>query len=376
MTYVELFFDLVFVFAVTQLSHHLLADLTLVRGAETALLLTAVWSVWVFTTWATNWLDTNRAPVRLMLLALTVAGLVVSTSIPEALGTRGLTFAIAFVVMHHGRNLFLLGCLREHDPQSFRNFLRIEVWLGLAAICWIAGGLVETPARVVLWALALFLELGSPWWRFWTPRMGFSEIADWRVSAHHFSERCGLFVIIALGESILVTGMTFSEAGWTAATVAAFVAAVTGSIAMWWVYFATTADDAAAELAESEDPGRLARNAYTYSHLPMVAGIILTAAADEMVLVHPGGHDGHAGTAAVAAIIGGPALFLFGSAAFNRMMCRVWPLSHLAGLGLLVVLAAAGSVASPLILSAGTTLVLVAVGVWESLASDVRVAHE
>ena len=371
-TYVELFFDLVFVFAVTQLSHHLLEHLTIAGAAETALLLLAVWSVWVYTTWATNWLDTNRAPVRLMLLALTVAGLLVSTSIPEALGRHGLTFAIALAVMHNGRNLFLLWCIGDHDPQSRRSFQRIGFWLALAGVCWIGGGLAAGSARVTLWALALAIELGSPWWRYWMPGFGASAISDWRVSPHHMAERCGLFMIIALGESILVTGATFGPLEWTAAHVAAFITAISGSIAMWWVYFATTADEAAAELASSSDPGRLARNAYTYSHLPMVAGVILTAVGDEIVLVHPGGPTE---PAVLAAIVGGPALFLFGSAMFNRMICGVWPASHLVGVGLLGVLALV-SVASPLTLSAGTTLVLVTVGAWETLASEVRSAHE
>ena len=267
-TYVELFFDLVFVFAITQLSHHLLEHLTIEGAAETALLLLAVWSVWVYTTWATNWLDTNRAPVRLMLLALTVAGLLVSTSIPEALGRHGLTFAIALAVMHNGRNLFLLWCIGDHDPQSRRSFQRIGFWLALAGLCWIAGGLAAGSARVTLWALALTIELGSPWWRYWMPGFGASAISDWRVSPHHMAERCGLFMIIALGESILVTGATFGPLEWTAAHVAAFITAISGSIAMWWVYFATTADEAAAELASSSDPGRLARNAYTYLASP------------------------------------------------------------------------------------------------------------
>jgi len=308
------------------------------------------------------------------MLVLTAAGLVLSTSIPDALDERGLVFATAFVAMHHGRNLFVLWCVGDRDPASFRSFLRIEIWLAMSGVCWIAGGLAHGPARIALWVLALFLELGSPWWRYWTPGLGSSSLADWRVSAHHFAERCGLFVIIALGESVLVTGATFGEiVDWTPPVVAAFAVALSGSIAMWWVYFATTADEAAEEMARSADPGRLARNAYTYSHLPMVAGIIMAAAGDELVLAHP---TGHAAVAAVSTVVGGPALFLVGSAMFNRMMCGVWPVSHL--LGLVVVAGTSGlaPIASPLALSAATTIVLAGVGVWETLASGIRSAHE
>jgi low temperature requirement protein LtrA len=372
-TYVELFFDLVFVFAVTQLSHHLLEHLTIAGAAETALLLGAVWMVWVYSMWATNWLDTNRAPVRLMVLALTAVGLVLSTSIPDAFGRRGLAFGIAYALMQNGRNLFLLWCIGDRDPVSRRNYTRIQFWFVVSGGLWIAGGFAGGPARIVLWAIALFLEIGSPWWRFWTPGMGQSSVSDWRVSAHHMAERCGLFMIIALGESILVTGATFDRFDWSPAVMAAFAVAVSGSIAMWWVYFATTADDAAAELASASDPGRLARGAYSYVHLPMVAGVILTAAGDELVLAHP---TGHPDVATIAAIVGGPALFLAGSAMFNRMICRVWPLSHLVGLGLLLGLFWLAPVASPLALSAGTTLVLAAVGAWETMAGEIRTAHE
>jgi low temperature requirement protein LtrA len=291
------------------------------------------------------------------------AGLVVSTSIPDAFGGRGLAFAVAYAAMQNGRNLFTLWCIGDRDRASFRSFLRIQAWLALASILWIAGGLAGGPARFAWWTAALALELGSPWWRYWTPGLGRSTIADWHVSPHHFAERCGLFVIIALGESVLVTGATFARLDWNAAVVAAFFAAFTGSVAMWWVYFATTADEASAEMAGRDDPGRLARGAYTYSHLPLVAGIIVAAAGDELVLAHP---RGHASLAVVLSTVGGPALFLAGSALFNRQICREWPRSHAAGLLLLAVCAALAAVAAPVIVSGATTLTLAGVGGWET----------
>jgi low temperature requirement protein LtrA len=362
-TFAELFFDLVFVFAITQLSHHLLEHLSLSGAAETALLLLAVWIVWVYSTWAINWLDADHDLVRFVLFVLMAGGLVVSTTLPDAFGHRGLAFASAYAFIQVGRTAFTVWCLHGKDHASARNFTRILAWLVVSGTCWILGGLSEGHSRIAWWVLALGLEFGSPWWRFWTPGLGFSTIGDWRVSAHHFAERCGLFVIIALGESILVTGATFARLEWSAATLAAFVAAFAGTVAMWWVYFATTADQASRELAASARPGELARAAYTYAHIPLVAGIVVTAVADELVLAHPGGHTS---LAAAAVILGGPALFLAGSALFNRLMCDEWPSSHvvgLAGVGLLVL---AVSVASPLVLTAATTVVLVGVGAWES----------
>src|SRR5262245_20512827 len=121
-TFVELFFDLVFVFAVTQVSHFLLEHFSVMGVLEAALLFLAVWWVWIYTSWATNWLDPDTAPVRLMLFALMFAGLVMSTSLPEAFDSRGLAFAAAYVFAQVGRSVFMLWVLRAHHPVNFRNF--------------------------------------------------------------------------------------------------------------------------------------------------------------------------------------------------------------------------------------------------------------
>jgi low temperature requirement protein LtrA len=149
--FVELFFDLVFVFAITQLSHALLEHFTLLGAIQTTLLLMAVWWVWVYTTWVTNWLDPETPGVRLMLFVLMLAGLVLSTSLPEAFGTRGLAFAAAYVFMQVGRSLFMVWALGAHSPRNRRNFQRITVWLALSGVCWIAGGLADGTTRFGLW---------------------------------------------------------------------------------------------------------------------------------------------------------------------------------------------------------------------------------
>ena len=130
-TFVELFFDLVFVFAVTQLSHALLEHLTFSGAAQTTLLLMAVWWVWIYTSWATNWLDPEKIAVRLMMFALMLAGLVLSTSIPQAFETKATAFASAYVFMQVGRGLFTMGAVRPESPGNYRNFQRINAWLVL-----------------------------------------------------------------------------------------------------------------------------------------------------------------------------------------------------------------------------------------------------
>jgi low temperature requirement protein LtrA len=362
-TFVELFFDLVFVFAVTQISHGLIEHLTPEGLVHAVLLLMAVWWVWIFTSWVTNWVDPERTPVRLMLFALMLGGLVLSTSIPKAFQEKGLAFAGAYVFMQVGRCLFMLWALKGVHPGNYRNFLRITSWLALAGVFWIAGGFAEGGWRLSLWLIALGIEYISPSVGFWTPGLGRSSSTEWDVEGAHMAERCGLFIIIALGESIVVTGARFANLPWNATTIAAFVVAFLGSVAMWWVYFNVGAERASRHIAASADPGRVARFVYTYLHLPLVAGIILAAVGDELVLAHPTGHT-DAKTAAV--LLAAPALYLLGNLMFKRATATSPAFSHMVGLGLLALLIPVSGLAQPLTFSAATTAVLVLVAAWET----------
>ena len=364
-TFVELFFDLVFVFAVTQLSHALLAHFTALGAVETLLLMMAVWWVWIYTSWVTNWLDPERIPVRLMLFAIMLAGLILSSSIPKAFAELGLVFALAHASIQIGRTLFMLWGVRGHVSQTV-NFRRILAWLCVSGLFWILGGLAEGEMRLAFWVMALLIEYAGPSLGFWTPGLGRSTTADWDVEGGHMAERCGLFVIIALGESILVTGATFSNLAWTLPVVLAFLSAFVSSLAMWWIYFNAGAERGTEMITSSRDPGRLARLAYTNIHLFIVAGIIVTAVGDEFTLAHP---DGHADMKMAAAIVGGPALYLIGTLLFRRAVTGLLPKIQLAALVLLAVLFLASGLFSPLALSLATTIVLGAVAFAEKGAA-------
>ena len=355
-TYVELFFDLVFVFAVTQISHTLLAHFTLLGALQVTVLFLAVWWVWVFTSWITNWLNPEKTPVRLLLFAMMLGGLVLSTSIPAAFEERGLWFAIAYAAMQVGKTIFLWLSTPPSRPRTRMNAIRIAAWLSMSAIFWIAGGVMEGQSRLVLWAIALVIEYISPAVRFWIPRYGASSVADWMIEGGHMAERCALFIIIALGESIVVIGATFAELTWTTENVLAFVAAFTGSLAMWWIYFHVGAEAGSEQLSKSSEPGRLARLAYTYLHMPIVAGIIVSAVADELVLKHP---SGHSDLKTVISAIGGPLLFLFGTILFKYSFRGFLQLSHGVGIIALCVLAWFASDLSPLVLSILTTAIMI-----------------
>jgi low temperature requirement protein LtrA len=304
-------------------------------------------------------------PVRVLLFALMLGGLVLSISIPQAFESRGIWFAVAYAAMQVGRTIFFLLSIPPARTSARLNAVRILVWLATSAIFWVAGGLAEGDLRLVLWTLALGIEYLSPAVRFWIPTYGPSSLADWVIEGGHMAERCAGFIIIALGESIVVTGATFAELSWTAETLCAFMSAFLGSLAMWWLYFNKGAEAGSEMISRSSEPGRLARLAYNYLHMPIVAGIIVSAVADDLVLTHPGGHSD---LKTVVSSIGGPLLFLIGTILF-KLVIRGWlQLSHIAGIAALGLLAWFAGELSPVLLSVLTTAIMIVVAVWESIS--------
>ncbi len=360
----ELFFDLVFVFAITQLSHLLLTHLDAGGALQTAMLLLALWWAWVDTAWLTNWFDPDRRPVRLMLIGAMVATLIMAVALPEAFGDRGLMFAVAFATLQVGRTAFAVIGLRDR-PGLHRNFQRILEWRAVSGLLWLAGGLAIGPARTTFWVAAVAMDSLGPVLGFVAPGLGRSTTRDWNISGAHLAERCKLFLIIALGESILVIGGTFSELDITRTTLAAFVVAFLGSVALWWIYFDLSFDAAEQAIASSSDPGRLGRFAYTYLHIPMVAGVIVTAVGDELVIVHP---FEHASLETMATVLGGPALFLAGHLLFKRAVFGVWSVPRLSAIGALAIVAVLGHDWTRLALSSAVLLIIAAVS-WYDIRS-------
>jgi low temperature requirement protein LtrA len=362
-TNIELFFDLVYVFAITQLSHYLLGHAD-VRGAlQAGLLLVMVWLVWSYTTWVTNWLDPELMAVRLLLVVLMLISLAMSASLPRAFEDLGLWVGGAYAVQQIGRTVFMVIALRGHPLEA--NFQRILAWCVVSSAFAVAGGLAHGNARALLWLVAVCVDLLGGIVGFYTPGLGRSRTSDWTIEGGHFAERCQAFILIALGESIVIIGATLTEMKEvTAASVTAFVIAFAGSVAMWWLYFDRSAGAAAEMIARSDDPGRLGRSAYHLIHPVMVAGIIVSAAADEKVLSDPGQP---ASAAAAWMILGGPALFLAGHAAFKLVVWRVisWP--RLAGVAGLALLALAAHAIPALALAACAAVLVTAVAVSDRL---------
>jgi low temperature requirement protein LtrA len=308
-TFFELFFDLVYVFGVTQLSHHLLeAGLSWSAAAETALMLIALYWAWNYTTWMANWFDPETTAVRLILIVVMLASLLMAVAIPEGFGDRALLFAASYVGLQIARNAFVVAVT---PPGPFhRNFQQILAWSVLSAPLWIAGGLIDD-ARWPLWVAAMAVDLAAPLVRFWLPGVGKTPHQQWQIDGGHFAERFELFVIIALGESIVLIGITASDVGLSASVTVALGLAFMSSTALWWLYFSDTARLLAGRIGASgfEETGALGRDVFTYLHLPIIAGIVLMAVGDELVIAHP---DESLELSGAVTMLGGPALYLVG----------------------------------------------------------------
>ncbi len=369
-TSLELFYDLVFVFAVTQVSHLLLGHLTWQGAGRAAFVLLVVWWSWNYTTWVTNELDPDSVLVRLLLIGLMLASLLMAIAIPDAFGDKSLLFAGSYVAIQVGRHTFLTFIAAEPGTIERRRAGRILTWFCAAGVLWIAGALADGGLRTALWLCALALDYGAPAVTFWIPGVPRLGLDTWHVGTEHFAERFQLFIIIALGESIVITGATTADLPLTAGRVAALAVAFLGSAALWWLYFNLAAAITTRRLGEAEHRTQLARDAYTYLHVVIVAGILLTAVGDELVIALPGAE---LSGAKLAVVVSGPALYLLAHVALRlRMDGRLSP-RRLAGALVCLALAAVGSFAAALVVAALLLGVLVAVIAGDYRASSVRV---
>jgi low temperature requirement protein LtrA len=373
-TTLELFYDLVFVFAITQVSHLLLEDLSWEGAAQSLLVLLVVWWSWNYTTWATNELDPASSVVRLLLIGVMLASLVMAVAIPEAFGDRALLFAGGYVTIQVGRTAFLAFAAAPAGTMERERATRILIWFVASGVLWVGGAILGGSAQVVLWLLALGLDYGAPLVTFWVPGLRKVDPSAWQLETAHFAERFQLFVIIALGESIVLTGATTSDLELDTARVAAFAIAFLGSAAYWWLYFSHAAAVAQRRLELSANRTLTARDAYTYLHVVIVLGVIVAAVGDELVIKHP--TEVLPGSE-VAAVVAGPAIYLGALSLFRLRMTGSISPSRLLGALACLALGALGVVVSGLVLAGSVVAVLVAVIAYEHVeASGRRAAAE
>jgi len=354
----ELFYDLVFVLAVTQVSHLLLDDLTWRGAARATLVLLVVWWAWNYTTWVTNMLDPDSVVVRLLVLAIMFASLVMAVAIPEAFGSRALLFAGAYVAIQVGRHVFITFVVASRDSPERQPAAHILTWFVASGVFWISGALASGPTRIALWIVALGIDYAAPLVFYRVPGRPRLDQSAWDVETSHFAERFQLFVIIALGESIVVTGATTSELSLGAARMAAFGIAFLSTAALWWLYFSYVAAIAQRRLELSTESTKLARDGYTYLHVVIVAGVIVSAVGDEIVIAHP---MDRLPTAELVAVAAGPAIYLLGHVLFRLRMAGSVSGRRLAGAIACVVVGLIGIVTPALVVAALLVAVLVVV---------------
>lgn len=355
--FLELFFDLVFVFAVTQLVGVLHAEHGLAGWGRTGLLLWLVWWAWSQYAWTGNAIDLDRRPVRLVVLAASLAMLAAAVALPQAFGDDAAAFALPYVAVRlAGLALYWIGL--AHDPAhraALRTYLPAAL-VGPALV--LVGGLAGDGARPWWWLAAVAVDVAS---------VVAGGRGEFRVDAAHFAERHGLVVIIALGESVVAMGLIAEEAGLTARVTWVLVAAFAVVAGFWWTYFDWVAGAVEARLAREHDHrprGNLARDLYTLGHLPIVAGIVVFAVAVEEALLHPAEPLHGLGVAALAV---GPVLFLAGFVAGNRRATGTWLWPRLAGIAAVTLVAlVVGPRADPVVTLGCLAVVVVAVAVAES----------
>ena len=361
--FAELFFDLVYVFAVTQISHFLLENMTGIGAVQTSVLWFAVWLGWQYTCWMTNWFDPDKPAIRGILFALMLLALVMAAALPEAFGERGLIFAAAFAAIQVGRSLYVRWSLRGGFALA-KNYNRILAWSLVSAAFWIAGGFAEGEHRLLLWAIAVACDYFAPMGGFRFPGLGKSDSStEWTVEGGHIVERCALFMIVALGESLLVTGATLGKVEhWDVPVLSAMLVAFASTVAMWWLYFNIAVKDATHHIVASKNPGGLAAY-FHYVHVIIIAGVIVSAVGSELVIAHP---DGHMAWKYLITLVSGPVIFLVGNALYKRAVYGRMPLSHLAGIAMLIVTGLVAWFTSLLVYGILTTVVLLFVTAWET----------
>jgi low temperature requirement protein LtrA len=353
-SHVELFFDLVYVFAVTQLSHSLHEHLTGLGALETLVLFLAVWWAWNYTAWATNWIEPAHAAVRLLLVGLMLVSLVMSASIPAAFGSRGLPFAAAYVGLQVIRSGFMVAAFA--GERMGRNYAQLLAWSCIAGAVWVAGAFADHDARLWIWIAAVAIDYAAPLHGFALPRLGRTPTRDWTLAGGHLAERNQLVLLIALGESILTIGATFAGLSWSASVLAAFAVGFVTTASFWWIYFGR-AEAARSAIAQAADPTRVARLGYAYAHGLMVAGVIVLAVAIELTIAHP---TRDAWGSATAVILGGAALYLAGNLLFKVAIVGTIAWSRVLALAALALLVPLGAAVDRLVLSAAAALVVAA----------------
>jgi low temperature requirement protein LtrA len=373
--FLELFFDLVFVFAFIRVSDQLLATLMSHRQAfftdagKTLLLLLALLMVWYATAWITDLYDSERPEIQLVVTGSMFGSLLMAIALPRAFGSGGLVFATTYVAIHIGRGLVLVPALRGHEAQ--RRAAGVLLWFAVSAVPWIVGAILPGNLRWALWTVAIAIEYTGGILLNPAPWTGPTRSA-WPVVAEHISERYRQLFIIALGELILVVGIDYSSKhdGTIGSHSVAFVALFVNTVLLWRIYTYRAGELLPAAIGTAPNPGRTVRRALI-AHLLMILGVIASSTGYGLVIAHP---LGHTQPVWVAVILGGPALFIVGRANFERVVFNRVSRDRVVGLLVLVALAPVMPFLAPLAVATTAMAVLAGIVIADAASGRSRPA--
>jgi low temperature requirement protein LtrA len=354
-TPLELFFDLVFVFAITQVTSMLSSDPTWPGVGRALLVLGALWWAWTGYAWLTNNVNPDEGAVRLAILGAMGALFVVALAVPEAFDDHGVLFGVAYLLVRELQIVLFMLAARG-DRAMLRSILRLAVGSTIGPGLIIVAGFTDGGTQATLWAIALSIDyLG-----------GYFSSGGWRVSPRHFAERHGLIVIIALGESIVAIGLGARAVPLDTGEIVAALLGIAVVTALWWAYFDVVALVAERKLSELTGVAQadLARDTYSYLHLPMVAGIVLFALGLKQTLGHLG--DDLASVPAFA-LCAGPAMYLLAQDAMRFRTSRTYNWRRLLTVAVLVALLPVALAWPALAALAAVTAVCWALVAWEAL---------
>ncbi|MGW5556534.1 low temperature requirement protein A [Micromonospora sp. NPDC003944] len=370
----ELFFDLVFVFALNRVSHRLVEDLTERRAvvsdaSETLLLLMAFLVLWFVTAWVTDIYDAQAPHLQALVYLAMLGAMAMAVAVPRAFGDGSLAFAGAYVAVHILRGLIIVPALRGHPAQ--RRAAGVLLWFSLSAVPWIVGAILPDPARGLLWALAIAID-GTALLLFYPAPWTLATPQQWPVSAEYISERYRQFFIIALGELILTTGSAYSDTSFReVGAVAAFAVSFATTVLLFRVYVFKAGQLLPEALAGAREPVRLIREAFI-AHVLMVTGIVVVAVGYEIVIRHPFGHTDAAWT---VAILGGPILFLIGRSLVEHAVFARVSRSRLIGALVLVGISPTMTFVPPLTVAVAAVLVLAGIAISDMMRARANPAE-
>jgi low temperature requirement protein LtrA len=354
-TPLELFFDLVFVLAITQCTALMSQHPTWSGLAQGVLVLGVLWWSWVGYAWLTSVIDPEEGAVRFAIFAAMAGFLIAAIAVPDAFGSLGLEFALAYGAVR-AAHIALFVLASRDDPRLRHSVAGLAISTAIGVSLLIGASFVDGLAQGALWVMALGLDMAGPL---------FIDSSGWRLAPGHFAERHGLIIIIALGESIVAIGVG-AHAHLTWGIAGASILGIAISAALWWMYFDVVAIVSRRRLMDAE-VGRirneLARDSYSYLHFPMVAGIVLSALALKTTLGHV---DDPLATVPAFALLGGVSAYLLGLVAFRYRHVQTFNRQRLVTAILLFALLPAATNIPALATLAIVTAILAAVIAYET----------